>query len=56
MIPRNISEELGENPGLEGAYFQGGFKSDEERNFAMTKVSNFDIAFVKNNRWDSGTT
>lgn len=33
----------------------GGFKSDKERDSAMTEVSNFDIAFVKNNRWNSGT-
>ena len=32
-----------------------GFKSDEERDAAMTRGSDFDIAFVKDNRWDSGT-
>lgn len=32
-----------------------GFKSDKERDSAMTKNSDFDIAFVKDNRWDSGT-
>lgn len=32
-----------------------GFKSDEERDAAMTRDSDFDIAFVKDNRWNSGT-
>ena len=36
-------------------FFRGGFKSDEERDSAMTEYSNFDIAFVKDNRWNSGT-
>lgn len=36
-------------------YFVGGFKSDEERDSAMTRNSDFDIAFVKDNRWNSGT-
>lgn len=36
-------------------YFKGGFKSDEERDAAMTRDSDFDIAFIKDNRWDSGT-
>ena len=36
-------------------YFVGGFRSDEERDSAMTKISDLDIAFVKDNRWDSGT-
>ena len=32
------------------------FKNDEERDSAMTNVSDFDIAFVKNGKWkDSGT-
>lgn len=53
--PRNIPEGLGENPELDEVYFQGGFKSDEERDSAMTKASDFDIAFVKDNRWNSGT-
>ena len=35
--------------------FISGYKSDEERDSAMTKASDFDIAFVKDNRWDSGT-
>jgi hypothetical protein len=35
--------------------FRSGFKSDEERDSAMTRDSNFDIAFVFNNRWNSGT-
>ena len=53
--PRNIPEGLSEHPELEGVFFHGGFTSDEERDVAMTKVSDFDIAFVKDNRWDSGT-
>lgn len=35
--------------------FIGGFKSDEERDSAMTKASDCDIAFIKDNRWNSGT-
>ena len=53
--PRNIPERLSESPELEGVYFNGGYKSDIERDSAMTKASDFDIAFVKDNRWDSGT-
>ena len=53
--PRNIPEGLSESPEFEGVFFHGGFTSDEERDSAMTKVSDFDIAFVKDNRWDSGT-
>lgn len=52
---RNIPKGLSENPESEGVYFKGGFTSDEERDSAMTKASDFDIAFVKDNRWDSGT-
>lgn len=52
---RNIPKGLSENPESEGVYFKGGFTSDEERDSAMTKVSDFDIAFVKDNRWNSGT-
>lgn len=33
----------------------GHFKTDEERDSAMTRNSDFDIAFVKDNRWNSGT-
>lgn len=36
-------------------YFKGGFHSDIERDSAMTSVSDIDIAFVKDNRWNSGT-
>ena len=36
-------------------HFMGGFQSDIERDSAMTKNSDCDIAFVKDNRWDSGT-
>lgn len=35
--------------------FIGGFKSDEERDSAMTRNSDCDIAFIKDNRWNSGT-
>lgn len=38
-----------------GVKFVGEFRSDEERDSAMTRDSDFDIAFVKNNRWNSGT-
>ena len=53
--PRNIPEGLSENPELEGVYFEGGFTSDEEKDSAMTRDSDFDIAFIKDGRWDSGT-
>lgn len=33
----------------------GGFKSDEERDAAMTKVSDYDIAWVRPGREKSGT-
>ena len=52
---RNIPEGLSENPESERVFLKGGFKSDEERDSAMTKASDFDIAFVKDNRWNSGT-
>lgn len=35
--------------------FKGGFKSDDERDEAMTKASSFDIAFVRDNNIISGT-
>lgn len=35
--------------------FRGGFESNEERDSAMTRDSDFDIAFIKDGRWDSGT-
>lgn len=35
--------------------FRSGFKSDEERDSAMTRDSDFDIAFIKDGRWNSGT-
>lgn len=35
--------------------FHGQFKSDEERDSAMTQASDCDIAFIKDDRWDSGT-
>ena len=33
----------------------GNFKSDEDRDSAMTEASDYDIAFVKDGRWNSGT-
>ena len=33
----------------------GGFKSDEERDAAMTKASNYDIAWVRPGKENSGT-
>lgn len=33
----------------------GGFKTDIERDSAMTNISDIDIAFVRNSKWDSGT-
>ena len=54
--PRNTPVEKSvEELEKEGVKFVGGFKSDEERDAAMTRDSDFDIAFVKDNRWDSGT-
>lgn len=53
--PRNVPDGMDMNPNAEGVYFEGGFTSDEERDAAMTKASDLDIAFVKDNRWDSGT-
>lgn len=52
--PRNIPESE-VTPFIDLLQFRGGFKSDEERDSAMTKDSDFDIAFVKDNRWNSGT-
>jgi hypothetical protein len=34
---------------------QGGYKSDVERDTAMTEASNKDIAFIGKGRWTSGT-
>lgn len=36
-------------------YYKGGYKSDEERDTAMTKDSDFDIAFITAGRIKSGT-
>lgn len=36
-------------------YYHGGYKTDEERDSAMTRASDIDIAFVKKDRWDGGT-
>lgn len=60
--PRNIPEgyreykeyEFVDDEGCE-VTFHGHFKSDEERDSAMTRDSDFDIAFIKDNRWKSGT-
>lgn len=40
---------------LVDVHFMGGFQSDEERDSAMTENSDCDIAFIKDNRWNSGT-
>lgn len=53
--PRNVPEGMETIPDAEEVYFVGGFTSDEERDSAMTEVSDFDIAFIKDCRWDSGT-
>lgn len=52
--PRNTPEGM-EMEDVDEVYFVGGFTSDEERDSAMTKASDFDIAFIKDNRWRSGT-
>lgn len=55
--PRNIPKTY--EPAHDMLYsqllFRSGFKSDEERDSAMTRDSDFDIAFVKDGRWNSGT-
>ena len=33
----------------------GHYKTDEERDAAMTRVSDVDIAYVREGRWNSGT-
>lgn len=53
--PRNIPDNLEEDPESVGVFFKGGFTSDEKRDAAMTAASDYDIAFVKDNRWNSGT-
>lgn len=55
--PRNVPEGVNfyGDSSVEGVYFNGGYESDIERDTAMTKASDFDIAFVNDNRWDSGT-
>lgn len=52
--PRNVPEANTEVL-LDLVDFCGGFESDEERDSAMTRDSDFDIAFIKDGRWDSGT-
>lgn len=56
--PRNTPND--KHPGglvssYKAIHFRSGFKSDEERDSAMTRDSDFDIAFIKDDRWDSGT-
>lgn len=58
--PRNIPEGYEPPIGIEemldcSVSVISGFKSDEERDSAMTRDSDFDIAFVKDDRWNSGT-
>lgn len=58
--PRNIPEGYEPPIGIEemldcSVSVISGFKSDEERDAAMIAASDFDIAFVKDNRWNSGT-
>ena len=54
--PRNTPEGMEmEDAEVDDVYFVGGFTSDEERDSAMTRDSDFDIAFIKDNRWNSGT-
>lgn len=58
--PRNIPEGYEPPIGIEeildcSVSTISGFKSDEERDSAMTRDSDFDIVFVKDDRWDSGT-
>lgn len=35
--------------------YMGHYKTDEERDAAMTRVSDVDIAYVREGRWNSGT-
>lgn len=56
--PRNIPEGYEPPIGIEemldcSVSVISGFKSDEERDLAMTRDSDFDIAFVKDCRWNS---
>lgn len=53
--PRNTPHNISVSKFKMGVLFKGGFKSDEERDSAMTKGSDFDIAFIKDKRWNSGT-
>ena len=45
--PRNINEKITQT--------KGGFKSDDERDEAMTKASIADIAFVRDIKKNTGT-
>jgi hypothetical protein len=40
---------------FKGIALQGGFKSDDERDTAMTEASDYDIAWVRPGRENSGT-
>lgn len=55
--PRNCVVDADNKNELDraGIYLVGGFQSDEERDAAMTRDSNSDIAFIKKGRWKSGT-
>lgn len=35
--------------------YMGYYKTDEDRDAAMTRVSDVDIAYVREGRWNSGT-
>lgn len=50
--PNNMEVELCKENGVE---FVGGFMTDEARDNAMTIISDADIAFIREGRWDSGT-
>lgn len=49
-FPRNYAFK--DNPGVK---CNGGFICDEERDAAMTNCTDYDIAYVRGERWDSGT-
>ena len=45
--PRNVNDKV--------INLIGGFKTDEERDAYMTNNSHEDIAFIRKNKWNSGT-
>ena len=54
--PRNTPLNLEvEETVKNGIDYVGKFPTEDARDLAMTKNSNFDIAFVRNNKWDSYT-